>query len=285
MLYQHLKTTKKVKKYFLPILPIIIVLFFVMWNIKIPTSLTNTVHTIASPVWKMRDSITKKINTISNLLKTKEGLIEENEKLHKDVTALYRETFTIKELEKENDRLLNLLGRINQHNELLPASVIHGVSFSPYDTFIIDLGSNNNIRKNMLVVTSEKIAVGKIEKVFEKTSIVKLFSSPELKTNIVINSTTTTNEVVLGYGGGTMKMSVPRDTDASINDIVTLQTFSAYVLGNIVSIEISPEDAYKTIFIQSPVNMYKIRYVLIDTSHIWKTPQVDTEIKNTENDF
>ncbi len=280
MRYQHLKTIKKVKKHFLPILPLIIVLFFVIWDIKVPSFLTNTAHHIASPIWEVRGSITKKINMFSDFLKTKEELIEENEKLHKDITALYRETFTIKELEKENTRLLKLLGRLSNHPELLPASVIHGATFSPYDTFVIDLGSDNNIKKNMLVVTSEKIAIGKIEKAFKKTSVVKLFSSPESKTNIVINSTTTTNEVVTGYGGGTMKMYVPRDTDAVIGNLITLQTFSSYILGRIVSIEISPEDAYKTMFIQSPVNVYEIRYILVDTSHVWKASSKDSETIN-----
>jgi hypothetical protein len=35
-------------------------------------------------------------------------------------------------------------------------------------------------------------------------------------------------------------------------------------------VEVSPEDAYKTLYIKAPVNIYNLRFVMVDTSSVWE---------------
>lgn len=277
MRYQHLKTIRKINIFLLPALPLLIACIFVVTKAQVPLFATNFVHKIAVPVWSARDFLTSVTNNLASSFTGKEQLIEENTRLREELLSRTRETFTTRALTKENLRLRELLDRAQAQPELLPAAVIHGNSFSPYDTFFIDQGVREGIRDNMLVVTPENITVGYISKTLEHTSIVTQFSASEQTFDVLLSATSTTHLNLRGFGSGTMRITTPRDTNVEIGDTVTLPSFVTYTLGTVVSIEVSPEDAYKMLYIQSPVNSYELRYILIDTTSIWSATQTETE--------
>lgn len=284
MRYQHLKTTRKLQKYLVPILPIFIAGLLIFGKVPMPAFLTNATHTLASPFWALRDSFSEKTDATRTSFKGKGTLVDENRALQQELSQLRREVFMTRTLLADNTRLHALLDRTTTSDSLVSASVIHGERFSPYDTFIIDLGAENGVRDGMLVLTPEGIAVGTISAIQEKTSTVTQFSAPNMIVDAILNATSSFHTVLRGYGSGTMRVSIPRDIEFAVDDTFVLPSFPTYPIGKIVSIEVAPEDAYKILYVRSPVNMYELRYVLLDTTTTWKQPELEEADTVTETD-
>ncbi len=276
MYYQRLKKIKKITKFILPILPIAIIFLFFVTKPGIPSFLSDAVYSITPKAWDLRNSTLSNLFNSFDSLKDKKKLLQENKILSEELEKIKRENFTAKAIEKDNERLQKLLERKNEQQELVPASVINNINFSPYDTFIVDVGEENGITDNMLVITPEGITIGTTANTHKNNSTVILFSAPTMTFDAFINASTSVHEMAKGNGMGTIKMSVPRDTKVEINDTVVLPSFKTRTIGKIVSIDVSPEDAYKTLYIKNPINIYKLRFVLIDTNSIWKAKKEDT---------
>lgn len=282
MRYQHLKITKKIKKFLVPTLPFFFAMTLVLSKVSFPVFISNVVYTIAYPVWTIRDAFLSNVTVTSDFFSTKETVLKENRTLREELSMLRRKTFLTEVYKNENKRLQKLLDRTHKQEGLISASVIHGESFSPYDTFIIDIGAEAGVRNDMLILSPEGIAIGAITNTLQKTALVTQFSAPTMTVHAVISATSSFQTMLTGYGGGTLRVSIPRDVEIVLEDNVTLPSFETYLIGNIASIEVEPEDAYKTLYIRSPVNMYELRYVLVDTATVWKnTEQIGQPVPET----
>jgi len=270
MRYQHLKITRKIRKIILPMLPIGVAVVLFSVHFQMPNFITNTVFQIAKPTWSFRNALQERIAIIKNALKTKNTLIQENTIYRDELLQLRREVFLTSILKQDNARLLALLNRAREKENFLPASVISDDSFSPYDTFILDIGSEHGVREGMIVFTPEGIAVGVVSAILEKTATVAYFSAPTMSIDVVLNATTSIHTTLKGYGSGTMILSLPRDVEVATGNTVQLPTFLTYPIGEVVDIEAKPEDAYKTIYVKSPVNIHTLRYVFLDVTTSWK---------------
>lgn len=270
MRYQHLKTTRKLRRYIVPVFPVAIALLLVLTKAEVPTFFTNISHTIARPFWSLRDALSATAVATQTSLKSHQALIEENTQLYRELSRLQREAYTAEALSFDNERLRTLLGRESDSEALLFASVIHGESFSPYDTFIIDIGAKQGVRDNMLVLSQEKIAIGSVTSTLENSAIVTRFSAPSMVADVILNATTSLHTNLRGYGGGSMRLSIPRDIALSVGDTLTLPNFATYPIGTVASVEETPEGAYKIVHVQSPVNIYEVRFVILDTAATWK---------------
>jgi cell shape-determining protein MreC len=287
MRYQHLKITKKVGQFVVPTLPVLLVIILIAGNFTVPAFVSSFVHTLAKPVWTFRDTLLDTYENSQGFFQDKKTLLEENSYLREKISELQRETYVTKTYQAENKKLLELLDRIDENSGVLSAAVVHGDPFSLYDAFIIDLGQENGLRDNMLILSPQNIAIGYVAKTLEKTSIVKRFSAPDTNITAVIQASTSIQATLTGHGGGTMKLFLPRDVSVVVDDSVILPTFSTYPIGKVAAIEVAPEDAYKTIYVRSQVNMYELRFVLVDTTSLWhsgsQTDLFELEIVSENN--
>lgn len=257
----------------MPGIPVLLALLLVLYASHVPPVLHSLTHTFATPVWELSATITNALENETVLI-SKEELQRENTALREENAALKRTTFTTRSLARDNEYLRDIIANASEEALQITATVIHDSALSPYDTFIIDRGDTDGLRDGMLVVTPEGIAVGYISATHAHTSTVTLFSAPRLQYDAVLHaSSTSLHADISGHGAHTMKTTVPRDVQIDINDTVALPTFETYTLGTITSIKVSPEDAFKTVFIKTPVNTYELRYVLVDTASVWKIPK------------
>src|SRR3989339_190469 len=266
MRYQHLKIARKIHAFLVPVVPILIAVVFILTKAEVPTFATNWAHALATPIWSLRDAAHVGTTNITSLFASKTDLINQNTALKEELLQRTRETFTTRALTLENEHLRELLHRVDARPELLPAAVMHGDTFSPYDTFFIDIGSTEGVRDNMLALTPENIAIGSVTKTLEHTAIVTQFSAAGHTYDVVLGATTSVHTTVTGFGSGTMLITIPRDIYVEEGDSVVLPSFTTYPIGTVASIEVAPEDAYKTLYIRSPSNVYGLRHVLIDTT-------------------
>ena len=87
----------------------------------------------------------------------------------------------IASLESENEGLKNFLGANDGVNIKRPKGSLFSVAqrppFSPFDTIVVNGGSDNGIQVDDLAFASADVLVGYVTAVFPRTSIVTLYSS------------------------------------------------------------------------------------------------------------
>jgi cell shape-determining protein MreC len=282
MHYQRSNTSKRVMKYILPLIPTLVAVLLVVSHVPVPSAVTNSAHTLATPFWHVRDALRATVDATYTSLDSTEALVAENIALHNELSAMRRENFMARIHKRENETLRQLLGRSTEaQQEYHIASVVNDDTYSPYDSFVIDIGAEGGVEEHMLVLSPEGFAVGSVERALTSTAIVTKFSAPTIETEVLLTGTTTIHTVVQGMGGGTMLIRVPRDLEVSVGSEVLLPTFSSNPIGVVALVEVTPQDAYQTVYVQSPVNIHQLQYVFVDPSRIWNPIEPPPELATT----
>lgn len=133
---------------------------------------------------------------------------------------------------------------------------------SPYDSLVIDIGEDKGLMQGDLVYAERHYLIGKIESVNPTTSIVKLFSSPDEKIDVLLGSSTIP-VVAEGRGGGNFYIKVPRNIDVKEGDPIIVPSFHSIVLGTAEKVDAGEGEAYTQIYFKLPVNINILRYVEI----------------------
>jgi len=198
------------------------------------------------------------------------------EALTRELASLRRQAYLADVHARENERLRALLGRTEREQGLIPTSVIHTRTASPYGSIAIDAGADIGVREGMLVTTAEGIALGVVTNAHARVAVVTLFSAYGMQTDVVLAGTSTQHAILSGIGAETMLVELPRDVAVHVGDPMLLPAFSAYPVGFVVEVVVDPEDAFQTLYIAAPESAYMVRYALVDTMHSWHAPHSTT---------
>jgi cell shape-determining protein MreC len=109
------------------------------------------------------------------------------------------------------------------------------------------------------------VLVGKVSSVAGQTSKVTLFSSPGVKYDVEVGSQHFP-AIATGRGGGQYQAQLPRDMAIAAGDFVSSPSISAKPFGIVDSVLSDPAEPFLTILFASPVNIYQLRWVLVDTT-------------------
>lgn len=162
---------------------------FLFFSNKFYYPLKNFFFSIFSPMekflWSGDNFLLKGIEPF---FKAKE-IAAENFSLEKEVLILKQKLGELKAIEKENAELRNALGLgLKKEFNLIFAEVISKKSNE--DSFLIDRGKKDGVLEGMPAISSGKILIGRVGKVFENFSQIILISNPDLKFSIEIESKT-----------------------------------------------------------------------------------------------
>jgi rod shape-determining protein MreC len=199
-------------------------------------------------------------------------LRQENELLEQENLALLQETISLQDIAKENDELRSILNFGLQDEFTLEAAAIIGKNLAE-DVITIRGGSEKGIREDMPVITSSKVAVGKVAQVFSGYSYVRLLSAKDKKLDAKISETQVTG-VVQGRGGQRIFLDlVPQEEQFAPGDIVvTSQLGSSFpeniLIGKVRNIIKTGADPFQKADIQPFFSLKKAEFVLIITSSI-----------------
>lgn len=121
---------------------------------------------LLAPVQQGIYSITGNISDSFDDMFTRSGLEEENQQLQNEIAKLKSELQDYEELKQENERLTELLALKDSHKDydIVTARVIGRAIGEWYDSFTINVGKNDGIKKNMVVMTQDGI-VGRVVEV------------------------------------------------------------------------------------------------------------------------
>ena len=94
----------------------------------------------------------------------------------------------IQSLQTENDYLRYLLGKSPENSEMILAGVIERPPRTPFDSIILDIGSDQGVLEGDVVFSDGVYAIGIVSSVSNYTSTVTLFSSAGQKIDGFIDS-------------------------------------------------------------------------------------------------
>jgi cell shape-determining protein MreC len=216
-------------------------------------------HATIRPLLIFEHTVNERVVDFFSLIKSKRNLIEQNINLHDRVKELEPSAFLVDALKKENNELKALLNRTASKNAIL-ASVLAKPSVSPYDTLVIDVGTQHGVGEGDLVTVHGDFIVGTIAEVFKKSALVTLFSSGGRETDVTLGE----NHLLvkaLGRGGGNFETRLPRGVTIAEGDIVILPNISTQIFGIVERIEATPADQFQTILFKNPINMAEVKWV------------------------
>lgn len=164
---------------------VLLVAFFLRDIVNIGMGVVNNLlFPIQRKIYEVGNFIDDSKDVATNYKK----ILEENKKL-KDENIKYNLILTQnKILEEENDRLREILELKSESKyEIKVAKVNFRTPTNLYEKFFIDLGTENGIKKDMLVF-SQDILVGKISKVYNDYSLVEMITGENFSISAITES-------------------------------------------------------------------------------------------------
>ncbi len=141
-------------------------------------------------------------------------------------------------------------------------SVAQRPPFSPYDSIVVNGGTENGIQVDDLVFGSQDVLLGYVTAVFPTNSVVTLYSSSGQRQEVYVG---TSSEAVVseGRGGGNFYIKVPSETKISVGDPIVWPSMQNILLGTVNKVDSVPGDAFAYVLFRSLIPIYSIRYVEI----------------------
>ena len=240
----------------------VFVLLFIFSSL-FPKAMRSVFTTISEPVWKVRDVVSNSLANIPDFFASKNSLIAQVNSLQNQITSLQLKQADYDAISKENDDIKNTLGRSDTSlgNRIL-SRVLSKPPESPYDTFVLDIGTSSGVAVGDKVYISDTIIIGEIASVTGNTSVVNLFSKSGMTNALTLERTGATYQIV-GQGGANMSVEVAKDADILWGDIFNYPDIKTSVVGSVYYIDQNPQSSFKTIFIRVPGNVFQTKWVFV----------------------
>ncbi len=221
-----------------------------------PRFLPSVFAIVARPFWNIPRIVKngEEFVSVSNLIK-------ENEELKKKIEENESKYYFLDFIQEENKHLKEIMGRNQSDNSIL-AKIIKKPPFSAYDTIIIDIGGSHGIENGDKVYALGDIILGEIVEVGIYTSKIKLYSSYGEKFNVFVGNNNI-ETIAYGMGGGIFFAELPRDTEVTIGDIVSVPDMVDSFAGKVYEISEEPSKPFEKIFIKQPINIYELKWLII----------------------
>lgn len=187
----------------------------------------------------------------------------ERSELKAKIAELEAKLQTQEMIQKENEELKGILGRKEGRNLTL-AVAISKPSVSPFDTLMIDIGQDKNIQEGKFVYTGGSIAIGRVSEVYEHSSKITLFSSPDQRYLVSIgpNHIQATST---GQGGGNFKVTLPQGVDIKEGDEIVIPSITPFLFGRVEKVSQGDQPSFVNIYFKSPVNINELYYVEVES--------------------
>ena len=235
----------------------------------VPYLLPGIFNTIAVPFWRAEFS------SASGSLDSPGAMLAQNEDLRRQLADAQVRLQTIQGIESENADLKALMGRASTTPYILGA-VLSRPPFTAYDELIIDAGRDRGISSSSLVYAPGNVAIGRVTEVFADTSRVMLFSSPDETYQVLIGPSHIA-ALATGRGGGQYQAELSREAKVSEGDAVNSSGLNDRPFGVVTSVLSDPAQPFQTVLFAPPVNVYQLRWVLVDAKNIQESTAVVKE--------
>ena len=261
------------KKIIFTIISIIVLILIVSFLFRNSENkiLRASAGVVSYPFVKTYDFFENITANIKNLFKDKEMVISENERLKIENETLKYSLLESQKILDENDSLKQQLEikKAFVHFKIKTSKIVYREHDNWTQTFKIDIGTNDGVKKNQAVVHTEGL-VGYISATSENESVVTTILDPSTSVSVNIS---TINEPAILKGDLSLKSenklsltSIPLDAQISINDMLYPSglgnMYSASIpVGKIVEIKKNKNDINRSAIVEPCVSIRTISEV------------------------
>ena len=173
--------------------------------------------------------------------------------------ALYQENLDLKARLNRDARVGRILGAVL----LRPPA-------TPYDTLVIDIGSDEGVAMGDTVSAGGTIMIGTISEVYARAARVTLYSAPGQKYDALLRGVIPL--AIEGQGGGSLQARLPAGTAVSVGDSALLPGIAGGISAIVSRIERGDGESFVTLYFSLPVDIFGLRFI-----EVWKQPNHVTE--------
>ncbi len=257
----YLRTREHKKKRWYPALVGLSIVFLAVLIGFTPlfSSLREILYPLFTHLFRVTNTISQNASHIT--LKSRKALQTENDALREKLNTLNVKVLLADSVFSENEALRETLGN-SPDRELILADVLSKPNLSPYDTLLITKGSEHSISPGAVVYADRYIPIGIVVEVYRGTSLIQLFSSPQVETAVLIGTSNILGTAV-GVGGGNFRLLLPKDSLVKEGDTLSLPGVHPTIIGIVDTIISRPEDTFIRILSKHPTNIFSITRVYV----------------------
>ncbi len=231
----------------------------------------NVGHVVSTPIMAASSYLLSSNEDVGNwfkrnaaYLEQKKSLEEENGRLKATLTELESRSLLCRSLEQENNQLREAASHVtNKNKKFITAAIVKRPPAIPYDTLILDAGSESGITTGMTVTIYGEALLGQIVEVFPGVSKVKLISFPANETSVILGNQNISASAV-GRGGENLEIDLPKDIQTNIGDLITTPGLDGLVVGSVDKIETNDSSPFQKIIFRLPINIQQLGLVMIE---------------------
>ena len=204
------------------------------------------------PFWWISDKVVGTYDSVATALSTKSTLEAENQRLKGLLDQISLDAYSRDQLRTENDQLKEMLGRKSEYTYTL-ARILSAPPVSPYDTLLIDAGSEQGVFIGMAAYSQGDFKVGEVTRVWGSSAIVSLYSTPNTQLSVTVG-TSSIPAVAWGIGGGNLRVILPRGVSVKIGDLVNIPSLAPSYAGTVDAIVQPDGSSLEALYIRLPFN-------------------------------
>ena len=238
----------------------------------------NVVESLMAPLHSTVSAITRTAERTYNYVFEYESLQAENAYLQERIASMEDEVRTADALQRENERLRQLLSLTQEHEDyaLVSAYIISWDSSNWKNTFTIGKGANSGITEDMCVITEQGQVIGLITEVGTNWATVTTILDSSLQVSATLSSSGYNGIVQGAYshdGSDNLRMDY-LSTDAVIrnNDQVVTTGSTLYprglILGYVVDAGLDGTGVAKYAIIEPASDLDSLEQVFIITQYV-----------------
>ena len=217
------------------------------------------------PVWNIGAAGGSVLSNYGSLLNSQSSLVAKNNELSEKIKKLETEVNGYDFVVQENLELKKQLFQ-KKENSIFGA-VIARPNITAYDTFLINVGENDGIKKGDKILANENMILGTVDEAYFGSSKAILFSTTGEISNALLGPDNIPIQLK-GMGGGSFTAELPREMDVQEGDNAVLPGTPEYIVAQVVAKESKSADSFQTVYLRGPVNIFDAKYVQVvkDTS-------------------
>lgn len=252
------------RRFIFALIVIGVVTFLLIFNNSVRVVLNHAIIAVTRPLWIVEDNALVLGGDLFKFLRSHKGLVEENRLLEDEVFRLKSTVLANKLIIEEYDRLNALVGRSADEVPPVLGRVIVKPNRTPYDFVVIDVGNQTSrpVKVGDVARLEKNITVGRVVNVSGRSALVELFSSPDLKTQVLVGDKRLQAEL-LGRGGGNMLLELPRNSDIFTGDQVFLPTSGVELVGIVGEVISDVSEPTQKMLVVLPVNLFNLTWLEI----------------------
>lgn len=225
--------------------------------------------TLARPFQKTFYILSAKGADTLDFLKSIGDLRAQNEQLIKENNDLAGQIAQLKDEKRENDELRQQLNLIPRGQYDLEASFVIGQDPQKLGSWImIDKGLDHGIQKDMPVIVSNSILIGRISEVYPTSAKVDLLTSSSSSINAVDTATSARGVAEGEYGLGIVLNMVSQTDTLNQGDGVVTSGLGGnlpkgLLLGNIQEIGVTPDKLFQQALVAPQIRYSQLDIVFV----------------------